>query len=231
VNARLTDHDLRAAWRAAETATPGTGACPSPEALWDAARGSLDHDALRRVLDHVAACGTCAEAWRVAVDIAGGEALPLAGRTTPASVEHPAGSGAPRLRWLGVAAAAVVALGLGVALYPWRPSEPAVYRDREESAVRSLVADGAALPRDAFDLQWEGPPDAAEYDLRVTTADLRLVDVQRRLDTPRHQVPAGALAGLPDGTHLFWQVTATLETGEREISPTFSVEIAPAEPP
>ena len=43
------------------------------------------------------------------------------------------------------------------------------------------------------------------------------------LPSPQFQVPAPALAGLPPGSRLYWQVTAVLADGTRVTSPTFSV--------
>lgn len=228
---RLTDDDLRSAWRATERTSPEAGGCLSVEEIWKAVHGELDRDDLRRALDHAARCGPCAEAWRIAADVGGAEAVPLAtAEPLTEARERPARSDAPRRWWVGLAAA-LVALGFGLGLYQWRQTQPSVYRTGESSAIRSLIADGSALPRDAFELRWQGPPDAVEYDLRLTTGDLLLVDVRHGLREAHHQVPSGALARLPDGTPLYWQVEATIEGGDSEMSPTFAVEIAPARSP
>lgn len=240
MNARRADEDLRAAWRTTAEDAPAAGDCPSPEEVWDAAHGRLDHDGLRRVLDHTARCGPCAEDWRLAVDVGAAEeegdlrSEDAGRREVPIPIARPASPRTPSRRWwTGLAAAAVLAfgLGLGLAVQEWRQPDAPVYRQGGEAAVVPAVPDGAALPRDAFELRWEGPPGAVEYDLQVTTPDLRVVDVRRNLEEPRHQVPAGALAGLPDGTRLYWQVEATLESGDVTVSPTFAVEIAPGAPP
>jgi hypothetical protein len=70
-------------------------------------------------------------------------------------------------------------------------------------------------------------PGAAEYDLRVTTADLVPVETRRGLDSPRYRVPPERLARLDDGSRLYWQVEVVLEDGDREASPAWEVVLAP----
>lgn len=48
-----------------ERALP-TDDCPPPERLLDAVQARLPTDALAAVLDHLAVCPVCAEAWRIA---------------------------------------------------------------------------------------------------------------------------------------------------------------------
>jgi hypothetical protein len=52
--------------RAFEGALP-TDECPAPERLLDAASGALDAEERAAVVDHMAICPVCAEAWRLAV--------------------------------------------------------------------------------------------------------------------------------------------------------------------
>lgn len=40
--------------------------CPAPEDVWDALHGT-DADVRGRMIDHMAGCPVCAEAWRLAV--------------------------------------------------------------------------------------------------------------------------------------------------------------------
>ena len=51
--------------KAFENSTP-TDACPSPEELLDAYHQQLPRDRADVVLDHIATCAVCAEAWRIA---------------------------------------------------------------------------------------------------------------------------------------------------------------------
>lgn len=43
-----------------------TDACPSPERLFDAFHGVCSHEERLEVLDHLAGCAVCADAWRLA---------------------------------------------------------------------------------------------------------------------------------------------------------------------
>lgn len=62
----MADEDLRAAFLGAfQTALP-TDACPSPETLFDGYHRLLEPEALEALLDHVAECAVCADAWRLA---------------------------------------------------------------------------------------------------------------------------------------------------------------------
>ena len=88
---------------AADTAPAGTE-CPSPGRIWDAIRGELDPADAAMLVDHVASCGACAEAWRLARELKEIE-------TAPAVVPF-----APRRRasaaWPLLAAAAAVVLAV-----------------------------------------------------------------------------------------------------------------------
>jgi hypothetical protein len=60
------DDRLRAMFaKAFETAIP-TDDCPTPEALLDAFHRQVGPDAANDIVDHVAICPVCAEAWRLA---------------------------------------------------------------------------------------------------------------------------------------------------------------------
>lgn len=226
----LSDDDLRAGWEAAaggDTATVDAGAaCPSPERIWAAAHGELGPVEAREVVDHMAACPACAEAWRLARRL--GAATAPAARTLELRDRAAAARPSPgRPWWLAAVAAALVAtLGIGLREV-WMPDGPATFRGSETATVRPLVADGATLPRDRFELAWEAVPEALEYDLRLTTADLVPMEVRRGLDAPRHRVPPERLAALDAGSRLFWQVEVVLADGGREISPSFEVVLGP----
>lgn len=60
------DDELRYLFaRAFETATP-SDECPAPEDLLDALQGSVPEEERLAVVDHLAVCAVCAEAWRLA---------------------------------------------------------------------------------------------------------------------------------------------------------------------
>lgn len=68
--------ELRIAFAGALLGPVGMVACPPSEEVWDALHGAMDPERRARVVDHMAACPMCAEAWRLAV------------RGTPAAAER-----------------------------------------------------------------------------------------------------------------------------------------------
>ena len=60
------DDDLRAAFLGAFQKALPTDACPSPEKLFEGYHRLLPLDELERLLDHIAECAVCADAWRLA---------------------------------------------------------------------------------------------------------------------------------------------------------------------
>lgn len=222
----FSDRELRAAW---ESAAAGGAAsaetadgCPAADRVWAAAHGELGPAETREVVDHVAACPACAEAWRLARHLGADEAGAAAAARAAGRTHH---AHASRPWWLAAVAAMLVAM-IGIGTRVWSPG-PAEFRGGDGAAVRPLVADGVELPRDRFELAWEPVPGAAEYDLRVTTADLVPVETRRGLDSPRYRVPPERLARLDDGSRLYWQVEVVLEDGDREASPAWEVVLAP----
>jgi hypothetical protein len=105
----------------------------------------------------------------------------------------------------------------------------AVVRGRRRTSpgytVASLVSDDMPLPRHAFRLQWTPGPDGSRYQVRVTTEDLRELATAADLTAAELIVEPAALATLPDGATVFWQVDVLLPAGERITSPTFAVRV------
>lgn len=70
---------LRDAFRSlADGASPSPG-CPPASRLWDAQQGDVSPEEARQLMDHVASCPSCAQAWRLARELDDGgvaEALP-----------------------------------------------------------------------------------------------------------------------------------------------------------
>lgn len=202
-------------------AAPSTGSCPEPERIYDAVRGKLLPGEVREVVEHVAVCPDCAEAWRLA-----------------AAFEEETGAAAPRTavarpfpRLVAVAASVLVALlAVGVWWTAYRaPEEAPVYRAAGDAEIVSLLPRGEALDRAEPVLRWQvaapgappGAPDGTTYDVLVTTADLDSVAEASELAEARFELPADELADLPAGTELLWRVVATTPEGRRFTSPTF----------
>jgi hypothetical protein len=174
--------------------------------VWRAVAGELSAPERREVVEKVAADPSWALAWRVANEL------------WLASPEH----NAPRLRtrWTGYAAmAAVMLLAAGVGLL-WRPASTPGYREPAGARIESLVPEAHAMPGSGFVLRWSGPPDAAAYDLTVSSEDLRHVHTESDLRKSEYQVPERFLAEIP-GNRVFWRVTARLPDGTIVSGSTF----------
>ena len=210
----LSDQRLREALvEVAGAAGDGTD-CPPPERLWRAGRGKLAPAETEAVVLHVARCPSCGMALRIAHD--------LSPRRRPASrLSGPRG-------WMGLAAAAVliVAAGVGIRYLPRLIGEPApTYRAQESEPLRSMLDDGAVLPRDAFVLRWEAGPEGTLYEVQVATETLDPVARKMGLRTNEFRVPAESLDRLPSGSRVVWQVTASLPDGRTLESALFINEV------
>ena len=201
----------------------GTGkGCPSSGEIWDTVSAEHQHPRFSSILDHIAACPACASTWRLARDL--GARAVTADATGALAATKAAG-----WRWWGVrgavAAAAVVMLVLAAELFRQAPSEP-VLRAPQAPIVRSLLDDKTALPRNDAVLRWSTVGDeATRYSVRVLDQDLRPLASARHLDLPEYLIPAEALAGLPSGEMVLWQVDAILPDGSRQSSDTFLFRI------
>ncbi|MBW8878904.1 MAG: hypothetical protein JF614_28460 [Acidobacteria bacterium] len=213
---------LRAAFTAPATAAPPPEDCPSPETIWAAVRGELPPQALREVVDHTARCAACAEDWRLAVEVDRQEAAQAA-ETAPGKVIVGRFG-----RFRQLAAAAALAAGLLVAVGVYRqaivPSQP-IYREAQQTQVRSLLPAGQPLPRQAAVLRWTPLPGAVSYDVSVSTEDLRQVATAQGQTAAEYRLPPAALSGLPAGARLLWQVDAIFPDGHHVTSPTFTTPL------
>lgn len=194
---------------------PEPAACPPPEKIWEAVRGELPATQARTVVEHMAACPSCAEDWRLAIAL---QKPATASNVIPAAERFALGR---RLRNWGLAAAAVLALAVvGVQMVPRSDVQP-TYRG-DGMTIQALVDEGQSLPRQQFLLRWSAPETpGATYDVEVSTEDLRVIAIGDDLREPQFLVPAHALAGLPPGARLMWKVDAELPQGGHVTSTTF----------
>ncbi|HKI06599.1 MAG TPA: zf-HC2 domain-containing protein [Thermoanaerobaculia bacterium] len=215
---------LRAAFTAPAAVAPDPESCPAPEVIWAAVRGELPPQELREVVEHTASCAACAEDWRLAAELERQSAASAATTTAPGKVITGRFG-----QWRSFTAAAALAAGLLVAVGVYRtgdlgPKEP-TYREAPEapgSVVRSQLADGQVLTRQGAVLRWSPVTGAAAYDVRVSTEDLRVLQTVQGLTATEYRVPDSALASLPAGSKLLWQVEAVFSDGHRQASPTFT---------
>jgi anti-sigma factor RsiW len=194
---------------------PEPAACPPPEKIWEAVRGELPAAQSRAIVEHMAACPSCAEDWRLAV------AMQKPATTSNVISAAERFSVGRRMRNWGLAAAAVLALAVfGVQWAEQTKVEP-TYRG-DGVTIQSLVDERQSLPRQQFLLRWSAPETpGATYDVEVSTEDLRVIATGDDLREPRFLVPAHALAGLPPGARLMWKVDAELPQGGHVTSTTF----------
>ena len=184
--------------------------CPEPDRLWAAAAGELPPVEARPLVLHTADCAACAEAWRLA-------------REHAASADGSRYEVRPR-RWGGTwlpLAAAVATVTVAIALVPRSARDRPAYRDNGAASLRSLVSEDRPLPRSSFVLRWSPGPAGSRYDVRVATADLAILHRARGLESAEHRVPPSALAALPAGATVLWQVEAVSADGTRLTSRTF----------
>jgi hypothetical protein len=223
------DAALREAFAARTGPGPGgPGACPAPERIYDAARGALPPGDVREVVEHLAVCPECAEAWRLAA------ALEEEAREEGAA--EAVFPGASRRPWYlqPLRVAATVALALVAVAVVWTvvqaPEEAPVWRGDGELEIRSLLPEGEALPRADAVLRWtpvpEDDPEGTTYDLRVTTEDVfTSVAEADGLEEPRYTISPEALEDIVPGTELLWRVEARLEDGRTVASQTFTTAV------
>jgi hypothetical protein len=94
----------------ADDTTSGTD-CPPAARVWEAANGQLEPGDAAAVVDHVATCGACAEAWRIARELeteeAGAGPIPFPDKRRTSAVS------AVSAVWPLLAAAATLVLAIG----------------------------------------------------------------------------------------------------------------------
>jgi hypothetical protein len=214
---------LRAAFQEHGAASGETCSNQELEQVWGAITGELPAAARRDLVLRMAGDPAIALAWRVAEEL-----WQSSGRSAPAAspAPKPLRRSVPAWTRFNLAAAAVLLLGLGVGLVPWR-SQPAgdERRDAGTFHVEPAIAPDAALPRDAFRLRWRPAAAGARYSVRVTTEDLRLLATAAELTAPELVVDRERLSGLAPGTRVLWQVDVALPNGDRVVSPAFVASV------
>lgn len=194
---------------------------PEPEQVFDAAAGHLEPSQRAQVIDHIAECAECTEAWRIAMELGvrPSEAIPSAvvparGRVESSSV------------WKFALAASVV-VGVGAVTYITLREQPASpqYRTGIDTAAPVSLVSRGRLPREQFLLRWSPGPAGSAYDVRVSTADLSALFAQQNLGVSELLVPSDALQRVSAGEQLLWQVEVRLPEGRRVSSETFVVTL------
>ena len=225
---RDADQRLRAAFQ--DDREPASGPVPDDlqEQIWRAVSGDLDPEQRRALVDRTASDPAVAEAWRVASALwqarqeGGGITEGSRASVMPMPTRRPRPWASP---WL--AAAAALVLITTIVTIQYRRSGPAgdEFRVAPGATVQSLVPDDASLPRDEFRLRWTPGPENARFRVRVTTEDLRILVSAGELMEPELVVSPAALADVPSGARILWQVEMALPAGPTITSSTFIVRV------
>jgi hypothetical protein len=182
---------------------------PDAEELYEAASGNLDRVRRLEIIDHVAKCAECTQAWRIALEVGA--------RSTQTSVT--------RRPWHFALAASVI-LAVGLVTYLVIPVNQGTPQYREGAdPLAPVSAIGGTLPRDQFVLRWSAGPPGTTYLVRVSTADLAPLLDQSNIAATELAIPGSALANVKAGDQLFWQVEAQLPDGRRVASHTYVVRV------
>jgi hypothetical protein len=180
--------------------------------VFDAVHGRLTAAEREALVEELLDNPDAAEAWRLARE--------LATETAPqTAVEPPSRIG---LKWLGVAAAMVLAVGVGWMVL--RPAPEPVYRGSQSLAIASALPANAPLPRAEPVLRWTGP-DGGRYRVRVLTPELEVLEESDELSTPQFTLSAETLRRVQPGGWIVWQVDARVPDGTAIVSPSFSTRI------
>jgi hypothetical protein len=193
--------------------------------VWAAAAGELSPEETTEMVDRMVASPALMEAWQLAVAMQ--RQMQPAAPPAPVPLLRPS----PARTWgwaAGLAAAAMLAIGIVLPLLRERgPTAVERYRGERTAAGDSLLEEGAALPREAFLLRWWPGPRGAVYAVVVTDEMLAPIAEGKGLENNRFQVPAGALARVPDGATVLWQVTMSEGGGTLVRSMTHRQRVAP----
>ena len=212
--ARLREALASAEGKAGRDGRAGSDSSTDAGRIFDAIHGTtLDAGERRAIVDELVTDADAAEAWRLARELA----------PEPVAASIPARREA--WKWLSMAAALVLAVGLGWRLFsPQEPAELPAYRSGEQRAIASTLPPGAPLSRAAPVLRWTPVPDA-RYRVRVLTPELQVLVETGELTTPEHTLSADVLRRISPGAVILWQVEARVPGSGVVTSPTFSVRL------
>jgi hypothetical protein len=180
--------------------------------IFDAVHGELSAEERAAIVDASIDDADAAEVWRLAME------LRLPQEATHASARH-----AP-WRWLAVAAAVALTVGLGWQIGWKRGADAPIYRGVDERTIGSLLPADSAVPRQAPVLRWT-PIEGARYRIRVLTADLEPLDEASDLAVAEYALPPEVAARVPAGATVLWQVEADVPGEATVVSPTFATRL------
>jgi hypothetical protein len=227
----MTDSERDSAWltdalrASSEDARPRDD-CPAPDRIWAAVQLELPLEERLAIIDHLASCQVCAEAWRLSMELAAEGTTVKPDDRTPAPFNRAAilTTAKSRPAWAAIAASLGVIAGLVFVLRSSLTDEP-VLRAPANGAIESLVGERGQIPRDDFRLEWSAGPPGARYDLTMTTSDLEVIVDVRGLDRTEYRIAPERLADVPPGARVLWRVFARTPDGATVSSRTFETTV------
>ena len=189
------------------------------ERIFDALHGDMSPAERHAVIEQLVSNPAAAAAWRLAREMSPD---PVQSGALDRVPEEPRGSA--QWRWIAVAAAAVLAIGLGWQLRQSRVADPPTYRSVESRAIASALDPGTELSRARPVLRWTGV-DGARYRVRVLTADLQVLEESAETSAREYTLNQETLAGIPPGGQILWQVEAQIPGEVVIASPTFTIRV------
>jgi len=186
------------------------------ERIFTALHGDMPQEEREAVVEELVTNADAAQAWRLAMELAPDGASEQRAVATP-------GKYGWRV-WLPVAASLIAALGVGWQFFGPRATQPPVYRTIDQRSIRSEMPEGVPLSRANPVLRWSGV-ESARYRVRVLTAALEPIEEAEDLTIPEYRLSANALARVPPGAQLRWQVEARIPGAPSVVSPTFTVRL------
>jgi hypothetical protein len=182
--------------------------------IFDALYGDMTPEARQAVVDEMLTSADGIEAWRIAKEL-----------SPPHSQRSTVAPSAKGWTWLPLAATLAIAIGGGWFVFrPARSGDAPAYRSADGASIASALPAGARLARSNAVLRWT-PIEGARYRVRVLSAALEPIDEAGDLTSAEYRVRPDALAGLPAGATLLWQVEARAPGRAVVLSPTFSVQL------
>ncbi len=196
---------LRRGFNATSRDDAPTADCPPPAVIWEGVRDQLASAEQRWLIEHIAGCPSCTEAWRLAVEIDDD-----AGRRRSSA----GGWWKPLL-----AVAALLPLALGLSILDRTPA-PEVLRAPADGLE---LLGGPTVPRQGWVIRWQGAEEAEFFALEIgPEAQLMTTTIEEPYLTDReYGVLPQDLEGLPAGTELAIFLTAYRQDGNRLASRTF----------
>lgn len=195
--------------------------CPSADRIFAAAHGELRGSDLDEILDHVAVCASCTQAWHLALEIRK-EIEGLAAPTLETGNSVVVGRFGAK-RWsqlLGTLAAILLMAVLLPHLVPNPvPVDESVVRGEGEVKIRDV---SGPLQRERCVLRWqlEPPVPGARFEVTVMDENLQPLARHSALTVNELVLLPEDLKGVAPGGALHWRVQATLPDG-RQVGSNF----------